>query len=222
MNKKTFTLRDYIDKIERKYINSRADYEGTAKELQALTELHKEYASSPDYSYEGKQKEREKYEVRSRELKNTIESISRDFRDYCNQVYRESDTIFDNKYEMNPDSIDDNFIRYLSLGTITEKKLLEFANRYKADDNITMYRICGEYAEKNLPESPDIRKMITDVVMSSERVDHHILDSYIDICLKGLRDDINLANGIHDRHEELIRPLQNSSDLVTCDVISPW
>lgn len=222
MNKKTFTLRDYIDKIERKYINSRADYEGTAKELQALTELHKEYASSPDYSYEGKQKEREKYEVRSRELKNTIESISRDFRDYCNQVYRESDTIFDNKYEMNPDSIDDNFIRYLSLGTITEKKLLEFANRYKADDNITMYRICGEYAEKNLPESPDIRKMITDTVMSSERVDHHILDSYIDICLKGLRDDINLANGIHDRHEELIRPLQNSSDLVTCDVISPW
>ena len=197
MNKKTFTLRDYIDKIERKYINSRADYEGTAKELQALTELHKEYASSPDYSYEGKQKEREKYEVRSRELKNTIESISRDFRDYCNQVYRESDTIFDNKYEMNPDSIDDNFIRYLSLGTITEKKLLEFANRYKADDNITMYRICGEYAEKNLPESPDIRKMITDTVMSSERVDHHILDSYIDICLKGLRDDINLANGIH-------------------------
>ena len=222
MSKQTYKLRDYIDKIERKYMNSRSDYESTAKELQELNKKHTEYASSPDYSYEGKQKEREKYDIRARDLKNNIEAIAREFRDFSNQIYKESDTIFDNKYEMNPDKIDDNFIRYLSLGTITESKLLEFAKRYKADDNITMYRICGEYAEKNLPESPDIRKMITDVVLSSERVDHHILDSYIDICLKGLRDDINLSTGIHERHEDLIRPLQSSANLITCDLESPW
>lgn len=222
MNTKTYRLRDYIDKIERKYINSRADYDSASKELQELNNKHREYSESPDYSPEGKRKERERYELKSRELKDTIESIARDFSDFSNQVYRESDTIFNNKYEMNPEKIDDNLIRYLSLGTITERKLLEFANRYKRDNNITMYRICGEYAEKNLPDTPELRKLITDVRLSSERVDHSILDSYIDICSKGLRDDINLATGIHNRHEELIKSLQIASESITYDIESPW
>ena len=222
MNKKTYRLRDYIDKIERKYINSRADYDATAKELQALNELHREYSASNEYSPESKRKERERYDIRYKELKDTLESIARDFRDYSNQVYRESDAIFDTKYEMNPVNIDDNFIRYLSLGTITERKLLEFAKRYKTDNNITMYRICGEYAEKNLPESPDIRKMISDVALNTARIDHSIMDSYIDICLKGLRDDINLDNGINDRHLDLVKGLQNDADKITCDIEVPW
>lgn len=222
MTTKTYSLRDYIDKIERKYIASRADYDTTAKELQALTDAHNIYISSPDYSYEGKQKEREKYDIKSRDLRDRLDTISREFKDYARQIYSESDAIFNTKYEMNPVNIDDHFIRYLSLGTITENKLLEFANKYKADDNITMYRICGEYAEKNLPESPKLRAMITDVTLSSDRVDHHILDSYIDICMKGLRDDINLANGIHERHESLVKSLQASSDLVTTSLEVPW
>lgn len=222
MNKTTFRLRDFTDKIERKYITSRADYVTASNELQALNNKHREYSESPDYSYEGKRKERERYELKSSELKHSIESIARDFMDFVNQVYRESDAIFNNKYEMNPEKIDDNFIRYLSLGTISESKMIEFAKRYKADNNITMYRICGEYAEKNLPETPELRALITDVKLSSERVDHNILDNYIDICNKGLRDDKNLADGIHNRHEELIRPLQSASESITYDIESPW
>lgn len=112
-------------------------------------------------------------------------------------------------------------VEMIKSGMLTERELLEMAAAYKESGNLAMYRFCGTRLDRN-DTDPTIRAVAQDAHRALEREDLQTVDTFTDICLKGLRDDISLANGIDRRHEEFYGDIYNAAENITATVDTPW
>ena len=221
MGKTTYKLTSFINKIEALYGKAREDFNKATAELAQLEESHKKKVGSGELNAKGLQRENERYTSKKKELLQTITDARDTFSKGAAEVRDSVDVLFRNTYRTNPESMDLKAVEMIKSGMLTERELLEMAAAYKESGNLAMYRYCGTRLDRN-DTDPTIRAIAQDAHRALEREDLQTVDTFTDICLKGLRDDISLANGIDRRHEEFYGDIYNAAENITATVDTPW
>lgn len=221
MGKTTYKLTSYINKIEALYGKAREDFNKATTELAQLEESHKKKVGSGELNAKGLQRENERYTSKRKELLQTIADARDTFSKGAAEVRDSVDVLFRNTYRTNPESMDLKAVEMIKSGMLTERELLEMAAAYKESGNLAMYRFCGTRLDRN-DTDPTIRAVAQDAHRALEREDLQTVDTFTDICLKGLRDDVALANGIDRRHEEFYGDIYNAAESITATVDTPW
>lgn len=221
MGKTTYKLTSYINKIEALYGKAREDFNKATTELAQLEESHKKKVGSGELNAKGLQRENERYTSKRKELLQTIADARDTFSKGAAEVRDSVDVLFRNTYRTNPESMDLKAVEMIKSGMLTERELLEMAAAYKESGNLAMYRFCGTRLDRN-DTDPTIRAVAQDAHRALERTDLQTVDSFTDICLKGLRDDVALANGIDRRHEEFYGDIYRAAEDITATVDTPW
>ena len=221
MGKTTYKLTSFINKIEALYGKAREDFNKATAELAQLEESHKKKVGSGELNAKGLQRENERYTSKRKELLQTIADARDTFSKGAAEVRDSVDVLFRNTYRTNPESMDLKAVEMIKSGMLTERELLEMAAAYKESGNLAMYRYCGTRLDRN-DTDPTIRAIAQDAHRALEREDLQTVDTFTDICLKGLRDDISLANGIDRRHEEFYGDIYNAAENITATVDTPW
>lgn len=221
MGKTTYKLTSYINKIEALYGKAREDFNKATAELAQLEESHKKKVGSGELNAKGLQRENERYTSKRKELLQTIADARDTFSKGAAEVRDSVDVLFRNTYRTNPESMDLKAVEMIKSGMLTERELLEMAAAYKESGNLAMYRYCGTRLNTN-DTDPTIRAIAQDAHRALEREDLQTVDTFTDICLKGLRDDVALANGIDRRHEEFYGDIYNAAENITATVDTPW
>lgn len=221
MGKTTYKLTSFINKIEALYGKAREDFNKATTELAQLEESHKKKVGSGELNAKGLQRENERYTSKRKELLQTIADARDTFSKGAAEVRDSVDVLFRNTYRTNPESMDLKAVEMIKSGMLTERELLEMAAAYKESGNLAMYRYCGTRLDRN-DTDPTIRAIAQDAHRALERTDLQTVDSFTDICLKGLRDDVALANGIDRRHEEFYGDIYNAAENITATVDTPW
>lgn len=213
-------LSSYIKKIESKYIIAREKYEKACNELDMIESRHRNLDKTL-YSRNGLEKEFLEY-VDQKENKIKELSVIRDgFLADCTDIVKDSDKVFDRRFGYNPADIDNNGLAILENGNPTPSEIMRLGNLYKEQGNNTMLFMCAE----RLKDSKDIDVMGWCAMATMDRrtrPDHDNLDGFIEVCKAGLRDDVNLSNGIHKRHDEFLVDAITRGDEITVDVPNPW
>ena len=222
MGKTTYTLTSYINKIEALYGKAREDFNKATAELEKLEESHRAKLNSRELNATGVQRENERYTARKKELLQTIADARDTFSKGAAEVRDSVNVLFRNTYRTNPESMDLKAVEMIKSGMLTEKELIEMALSYKESGNLAMYRYCGTQLKVDTMTDPAIRAIATDAHRALEREDLQTVDTFTDICLKGLRDDISLANGIDRRHEEFYGDIYRAAENITATVDTPW
>lgn len=221
MGKTTYKLTSFINKIEALYGKAREDFNKATAELAQLEESHKKKVGSGELNAKGLQRENERYTSKRKELLQTIADARDTFSKGAAEVRDSVDVLFRNTYRTNPESMDLKAVEMIKSGMLTERELLEMAAAYKESGNLAMYRYCGTRLDRN-DTDPTIRAIAQDAHRALEREDLQTVDTFTDICLKGLRDDVALANGIDRRHEEFYGDIYNAAESITATVDTPW
>lgn len=222
MGKTTYKLTSYINKIEALYGKAREDFNKATTELAQLEESHKKKVGSGELNAKGLQRENERYTSKRKELLQTIADARDTFSKGAAEVRDSVDVLFRNTYRTNPESMDLKAVEMIKSGMLTEKELIEMALSYKESGNLAMYRYCGTQLKVDTMTDPAIRAIATDAHRALEREDLQTVDTFTDICLKGLRDDVALANGIDRRHEEFYGDIYRAAEDITATVDTPW
>lgn len=221
MGKTTYKLTSYINKIEALYGKAREDFNKATTELAQLEEAHRKKVGSGELNAKGLQRENERYTSKRKELLQTIADARDTFSKGAAEVRDSVDVLFRNTYRTNPESMDLKAVEMIKSGMLTERELLEMAAAYKESGNLAMYRYCGTRLNAN-DTDPTIRAIAQDAHRALEREDLQTVDTFTDICLKGLRDDVALANGIDRRHEEFYGDIYRAAEDITATVDTPW
>lgn len=221
MGKTVYKLSTYINKIEALYGKAREEYNKAVGELAKLEDNHDAKMKSGELNSVGTQRENERYSSKKKELLQTIAEIRGDFSDAVNDIRNSVDVLFRNNYCVNTEDVDLQGVQVLKSGMLTDKELIEMANRYKQAGNLTMYRLCGTFADSN-DMNLDLRHLAVDAKRMRERTDLETINAFEDACLKGLRDDVMLANGIDNRHEEFYIDFYKAAENITAEIQTPW
>lgn len=210
-----------VKKIENKYIKAREQYEKITKEIENL-ERGFEALDKSLYSSVGMQAEKEKYQKQRKELEAEFSKIRKEFRQEAEIIKKDSDKIFDRKYCYTPQDIDANGLAILDKGNLTASEIMRLGENYKAQGNNTMYFMCADKLKDN--DDATVRAWrINAKALRDSREDHAILDEFTGVCLKGLRDEINLSNSVHKHlHDDSFRYHVNQGDGITVEVENPW
>ena len=222
MGKTTYKLTSYINKIEALYGKAREDFNKATTELAQLEESHRKKVGSGELNAKGLQRENERYTSKKKELLQTITDARDTFSKGAAEVRDSVDVLFRNNYRTNPESMDLKAVEMIKSGMLTERELLEMAAAYKESGNLAMYRYCGTQLKVDANTDPTVKEIARDAHRALEREDLQTVDTFTDICLKGLRDDVVLANGIDRRHEEFYGNLYNAAENITATVDTPW
>lgn len=219
---KTFELREYINKIEKSYIKARKEFEGNAEELDSLEISHKERINSGELSSSGQRNEYERYGEKKRELLKNFEGIRTRFADNVQEIRKSVQTLFRNKYCVNPEDLDLKAVELLKRDMLTASEILEIALNYKDQGNLAMYRYCGTFINPDEYHDGSMKRLGLDAKRALQRDDLELIDSFTDVCLKGLRDDVSLSNGINSKHDEFYNSILESSEDISISIDTPW
>ena len=215
-----YKLTTYIERLESLYKKAREDYNKAIKSLNELEDSHRKKISSGELNAIGVQKEGELYNTKKREYLDSIAAARDTFTTSAAEIRQAVDTLFSNLYRVDPASIDLKAVEILKSGMLTQTELLEMATKYKEQGNLAMYRYCGTFADEKY--SPETRSLAGAAKMALQRTDLQQIDSFIDMCLKGLRDDVDLADGIDKHHEEWLQSYLQEAEEITATVDTPW
>lgn len=221
MGTKTYKLSEFINKLESFYGKARTDYEEAAAMLSLLDADHKKLVDSKELNLVGIQRENERYNKKRKEILNKIRTARDTFSYNAGEIRQSVESFFKSNYAVDPNDVDLKACELLKSGMLTDNELLEMAGRYKKDNNMAMYRYCGTFANEN-DSDPNIRHLALDSKRTMQREDLMLVDSFTDACLKGLRDDITLSNGVDSRHEDFFEAALSSSKDITTTVTVPW
>ena len=216
----TYKLSNYINKLEALYSTAREDYNKATKALAELEKSHKEKLASGELNAVGQQRERERYETKKREYTEAITAARETFTTGAAEVRQTVDTLFRGLYRPDTKSMDLQAVEMIKSGMLSQPELLEMAASYKEQGNIAMYRFCGTFVDERY--SPEAKSLAAAAKMPLQRVDLQHIDSFTDMCLKGLRDDVVLADGIDKHHEEWYTGFIADTDNIAATVDTPW
>lgn len=217
---KTIRLTTYINELEALYTTARADYEENAARIEYLEKEHRQKLESNELNAVGIARENERYQNKKSEYKQKIIDARKTFEEKAAETRRSVASVFKDNYCLNADDLDLKTVELLKRGLLTDKELFEMANDYKKAGNITMYRYCGSFAKKN-DNDPAMKHLALDARRNPQRDDLMIVDEFTDCCLRGLRDDIMLSNGVHNRHDEFFANSYTAAKNVSKSFNSP-
>ena len=221
MGTTTYKLTNYINRIESCYSKAREDYNKAVDMMNRNEENHKRAISNGELSAKGIQNEQKRYHETKKKLLQQIAEIREGFTKRASEIRNSVNTLFRNNYRVTSNDIDLKAVEMLKRGMLTDTELLEMADIYKEQGNLSMYRYCGTFADADSP-NPDVKRLAGDAKRIQTRTDLEVIDSFTDVCLKGLRDDTLLANGIDNRHEEFYCNSYSIAEDITATVTTPW
>lgn len=208
---KTIELKKFVDEMEREYTGARLEYESMFEQLKNAKLKYDTTVSDKYLNEEGKKKATDDYNVESKRIKKEIENIRNRFVTATDEVINREAEVFRKKYAVSPKDLDMMAVTILESGFLTENEVADMAVRYKQSGNNTMYRFACRHLDENSSDQ-SIRLLARDAYREVERPDTEIMNEFRDVCLRGLRDDIELSNGIHKRHEEFLTAVVEDSE----------
>lgn len=221
-------LSTYLNKIEAKYIKAREDWEKTQNELIQEEERFNNIKWS-NYSPQGRQEESTKHQEKKKALREKFEEIRKTFSEDVEKIKESSDKVFSKLYKHTPGEVDMNGVALLNNSSLSPVELLELAESYRNSGNYTMYFMVADRmkSDKSLDSMDEAEKTARAYYEEArrqrkKRTDHELLEGFRDICLKALREERGVSDGIHRHHEEFYQEYKNSSDRVEVVSDSPW
>ena len=214
-------LSSYVKKIEAKYMQAREKFEKITKDL-VQAEADYKALDRNMYSSEGWQKKCNEYDDKKRALLKEYKKVREEFAQAADNIKAESNKIFDRKYIYMPEQVDPNGLTILEKGNPSEREIVRLGNDYKAKGNSTMLFICAE----RLKESQDdtIRRWAVDALRPrKDRSDHKVIDSFVESCNYGLRDDAMLSDAYHNKvHDNALVESVKAGDTISVTTVNPW
>lgn len=221
-------LTNYLNRVEAKYIKAREDWEKVQKELSQENENFNNI-NWMNYSNQGRQEESMKHEEKKRELQTKLEKIRTDFIEAVEGIRKDSDKIFNRVFQYTASDVDQNGVSILQNSSMSPSELMEFAESYRQNGNYTMYFMIAEKLKSDkkdheMNESERKAKAYYQKAKSrrEEREDHELIEGFKEICLKSLRDEDYLSNGVHKIHSEFYEDYKTETEKIEADSFSPW
>ena len=220
-------LTSYLDKIEAEYNKSRNEWSTLQKKLQ---EEEKRFNNIEwiNYSLEGKTTERNKHEETKKNIYKEFEALREGFTKAVETIKADSDKIFDRKYQYKTGEIDLKGATLLQTGALKTDEIINIATDYLNSGNYTMYFMCADKLKQSKPlnQLSEAEKradsFYNNAQRMKEREDHDILEGFSDVCLKSLRNEDYLSDGIHKMHNEFYDRYKNSASEIEVKTESPW
>ena len=216
----TIKLTKYINEIENLYTEARADYEESVARLEYLEKEHRQKLNNNELNAVGIKRENERYANKKKELQQAIATVRNTFADKAEEIKSRVASVFKDNYCLNADDLNLKAVELLKRGLLTDKELFEMAMHYKSIGNVTMYRYVGSFANKK-DNDPNMKHIALDSKRSMRRDDLMIVDSFTDCCLRGLRDDVGLSNGVHRHHDEFFASSYSDAKSISTTFNSP-
>lgn len=221
--KKTRKLTDYIDKVEAAYKEARKAYDEAVKSLDDLEKRHRTKMKMGLLNEKGLKRENDYYYEEKHRLVQSIKNARDSFSASAADIRERVDVTFRDLYCVNPSSMDMQAVEMIRSGMLTERELVEMGMKYKEAGNLAMYRFCGtRFKDGEKSADPAVRQLAIDAHRALRRDDLAVVDSFTNICLRGLRDDIPLANGIDKRHADFYSACHDDAEGISIDVDTPW
>lgn len=221
-------LTTYLNKIEAKYINAREDWEKLQKELKNEEERYQNIKWI-NFSFEGRKEEQNRHTEKKNEIFEGMEKIRKDFEKGVGEVIEHSDKVFNRVYQYTSEDVDMKGVAILQNSSMSDKELLNLAESYRSKGNYTMYFMVAEKLKKDKPfEMLDESEREAQAYWGlanerrSHREDHDCLESFGEVCLKALRNEDYLSNGIHKEHENFYRDFLECAEGIETEMSSPW
>lgn len=193
----SITASDYVKKIEAEYAKAREKWAGAVKKLDLL-EAEKNGINKALYTTEGMNKIMTEYREKKKALRADITASREAFKTAVASIKSDCKAVFNDLYRYTPADIDTNGLAILEHGGLSEKELAEMAEKYRDAGNATMFFIVAEKL-KDSP-APEYSSIYAEAKRKRDtRPDIELLERYEYVCMMGLRDDIELSNGVHSR-----------------------
>lgn len=221
-------LSNYLNKIEAKYIKAREDWEEVQKEL-SQEETRFNNINWSLYSFEGRREEAQKHEEKKNEIIKKLEKIRSEFSEGTETIMRDSDKVFNKVFQYTPEDVDQNGVTILQNSVMKPSELMELAESYRRSGNYTMYFMCAEKLQSDkkdheMTETERKAKVYYEEAKRRREIreDHELMEGYKEICLKSLRNEKYLSDGIHKIHDSFYQKYRGLAEGIETEVSSPW
>lgn len=221
-------LTSYLNRIEAKYIKAREEWEKIQEQLNQEEERFNNIKWM-NYSAQGVREEKEKHSACKNKLLMELEKVRSDFSESVEEIKKDSDKLFNRVFQYTASDIDQNGVTILQNSTMSSSELMNFAESYREKGNYTMYFMI---AEKMKSDKPDIEMTEDDkkarayyekaLARRQTREDHELIEAYKEVCLKMLRDERYLADGIHKIHDDFYNGYKEEAEKIETETVSPW
>lgn len=222
------SLKTYIDRVEDKYIKAREEWSEVQKKLKQEDERYQNINWSL-YSGEGRKEEQAAHVQRKTELIKGLDEVRENFAKAVDDIKRDSDKVFNRAYQYTASDVDMNGVAILQNSSMNDNELMELAESYRKAGNYTMYFMVSEKLKKDKTiDSMNEREREAQAYYNKakdrrqNREDHECLDNFREICLKALRDEDYLSDGIHGEHGNFYQKYSAISDEIAVNTSSPW
>lgn len=203
-------LTDYLNEMENAYIEARSAFDTAENELSTLKKVNDSNMSNNHYTAQAKLELLSNYKEAQREIISNLQKARKEFLETCDQIKEHVNSDFKSKYAPTADCMDLKAAEMLKSGMLTEKEVKEIVMNYKKSGNNTMYRYSATFLDDKSSDG-EVQSLALDAKRPYTRPDLEIVDHFIEICSKGLRDDLVLSNGIHRVHDKFKESIYNSA-----------
>lgn len=223
-------LTTYLQDIESEYQTCKKEWESIQNEIKRLDDAYNRERAN--YSELGNVKKLEELNENKKKLLFELSKIRDKFDESSKKIVKKSDKVFNDYFRYNPSKIDQNGIAILNNGGLSVAEIMELADNYFENGNMTMYYMVAEklkkYADKPLGANATNDELIAKGYYQKakkfreSRPDHELYNGFSLLCLAGLRDDNVLALGMQNIHDEEYNKHLVGAKEIVMDIKSPW
>jgi hypothetical protein len=189
-------LRYYLEEIREIYNEARVKYTEIQDQLEAKEKRFWESQRSRDLTSSGKERSRMVWNEERAQLQGKLSTLIEDSSKKFKETRDKVEIAYRKKYGIAPENVDPNAMSLLSLGVLSDRELIEMADRYK--NNHTMLRVIAKYADDRAQKDANNMDM-RNLVARINYVDNPSLDAVdamIHVAECGLREDRVVSDGI--------------------------
>lgn len=224
-------LKDYVKKIESKYLLARSKYIACVEKLKAENDKYN-HVDKSQYTYKGLQILNAKHNDIIAKCREDMDAIRMQFVADASEIVKASDKVFNRMYCYTPSDIDSNGVTILEKGSLDNAEIMRLGLEYLQTGNSTMYFMCADKLKG--AEDAESRKYYLDAInMRRDREDHKIFDYVINMCSAGLRTgtiyDSNDIDGaisscemIENNMDDYLSRALEDAENIAIPVANPW
>ena len=220
-------LTTYLNKVEAKYIKAREDWEKLQNELKKENERYQNIKWI-NLSPEGRNEEKNNHEKIKSEIYKKLDTLRTEFSSSVDNIQSDSDKVFNRLYKITPEDVDEKGVAILQTTNLKSNELIDLAESYRTKGNSTMYFMIAEKlkTDKTVSTMSESEKEAFSYYEKAQerknRDDHALLQNYKEICLKALRNEDYLSEGIDKIHDDFYQKYKEEADSIEVEIVTPW
>lgn len=189
-------LRYYLGEIRKIYNEARVEYTKIQDQLEEKEKRFWESQRSRDLSFDGKERKKAVWYEERVHLKGQLRALIEDSQKKFREVRGSVERAYRDKFGIIPENVDQNAMSLLSLGIVSDRELIEMADRYK--NNHTMLRVIAKYADDRADKNKNNMEMRDLAVRINHAGNPHLdaVDALIFVAEQGLREARGVSDGI--------------------------